>query len=258
MKTANRLLALSVLATGALFSTSTLACSTDAWATVTAGSTDGDPNTGVERFVGKCGLKVTGAGHVVDNTPVDEGTFIVRFYVFGKDIGAGEHTIFGAYSADDSTGEVFKITYDAGTIKVDANAAGGDSVSVVGEANKWNVVEVSWAADGNGLVWVNADATTETESATFTPGTGSIGSAALGAVTDIGSGMALFDDYVSHRSLAVGTALVADANGNGSLSIADAIALFNELGGTLATGQPDCNINGDVTIADAICLFNKL
>ena len=51
---------------------------------------------------------------------------------------------------------------------------------------------------------------------------------------------------------------MGDANGNGSLQIADADALFNELNGTLSDGQPDCNLHGAVTIADVVCLFNAL
>ena len=79
----------------------------------------------------------------------------------------------------------------------------------------------------------------------------------LGA-TGTFDGSLTFDSYEARRLSAVGALLMGDANGSGSLTIADVIALFNELNGTLATGQPDCNSSGGVTIADVICLFNEL
>ena len=259
MKTATRLLALSVLASGAVFTTSAFACSTDAWTSVTAGATPGDPNVeSIQRFAGKCGLEVTGTGHVVDNTPSAESTFIARFYFFGKNIGAGLRTIFGAYSADNGSGEVFNITYDGTDITVNTNAASGGSASAPALSSKWNVIEVSWEAGSPGYLWVNADATSETASATFNSGTGSIESIRLGAISDIGTNNALFDDYVSHRTTPIGTLVPGDANGNGSLTISDVTKIYNELNGDLATGQPDCNLSGAVTIADVTCLYNKL
>ena len=260
MKTANRLLALSVLATGALFCNSTFACSTDAWASVAVGSTAGDPNVSIARVAGKCGLKVTASGLVTDNTPDGETTFIARFYFYGKNIGAGTHTIFGAYTGDNASGEVFKINYDGANIIVDATSAGGNSQSVAANPNLWNLVEVSWSSGASGSLWINADATTAPASASFTPGTGSIGSASLGAISAIGADTALFDDYVSHRSLPVGPVLLGDANGNGSINIADVIAIANEykqLNPLLASGAPDCNLSGGVNIADVICTASK-
>jgi hypothetical protein len=51
---------------------------------------------------------------------------------------------------------------------------------------------------------------------------------------------------------------VGDANGNGSITVADVVSVLNELAGTLQSGQPDCNENGGVTVADAVCLINSL
>lgn len=253
MKTANQLLALSVLATGALFTTSTFACSTDAWASA-VGATAGSP-TAVARVVGKCGLEVSGTGVVVDNTPEAEETFIARFYFFGKNIGAGTHDIFMATDADGGAGNVmFKITYDGANIVANATGAGGNASSAVAALpNKWNLIEVSWADGQAGSLWVNADATSESASATFTSGTGSVGSATLGAVSDIAANNAQFDDYVSHRTLPVGPALIGDSNNDGQvngLDIAGVLKESNIFTPELQTGTPDCNLDGQVNGLD--------
>jgi hypothetical protein len=253
MKTANRLLALSVLATGALFTTSTLACSTDAWAVVAAESTAGSP-TSVARVMGKCGLQVTADGVVTDNTPTAEETFIVRFYFFGKNLVAGPHDIFQATSADANGGStVFKVTYDGANISVDASGAGGGSVSAAALPSKWNLVEVSWDSDGTGSLWVNADATIDAASGTFNSGSGSVGSATLGAVSDIGASTAMFDDYVSHRSLPIGPLLIGDSNNDqqvNGLDIAGVLKESNFFTPELQNGTPDCNLDGQVNGLD--------
>lgn len=254
MKTANQLLALSALATGALFTTSTFACSTLAWASA-LGTTAGSP-TAVARVVGKCGLEVSGTGVVVDNTPLAEAAFIARFYFFGKNIGAGVHDIFQARTADGIGGtQVFKITYDGTDIGVNATGAGGTTASAAALPNKWNLIEVSWAADGAGSLWVNADARSDPASASFTSGTGSVGSATLGAVSDISTNKALFDDYVSHHTLPVGPPLIGDGNDDTLIDAGDINAVVAEfLSGTLANGQPDCNLDGLVDAGDINCV----
>lgn len=260
MKTASRLLALSLLASGAFFTTSIFACSTGAWSSTTAGSIAGDPTNGIARVAGKCGLEVTGTGSVIDNTPDGEATFIARFYFFGKNLSAGTHEIFTATSADDGGGTAqFNITYDGTDIIIDAAGGGGTSTSAPALSDKWNLIEVEWNAGAAGSLWVNADATTDAASTTFTSGAGSIGSAELGAMTGIGSEKALFDDYVSHRTLPVGSVLDGDANDDLAVNSGDIGAVVNEfLSGTvesnLAIGQPDCNLDGDVNSGDIGCI----
>lgn len=259
MKNVTRLISSAVLLTGAFFVSSALACTTNAWTSVGGVPLADDPKNGVNRVSGFCGLKVTGNEHVVDDTPEGETTFIGRFYVYPKNMGAGTHELFVAFSDQtNSNSDVVVITYDGTDIKLDASAAGGGIVSVAADTTHWNLVEFLWASGQEGSLWVNADATVDPASAKFASGTGSIDQVRLGAVTDIGGGNALFDDYESHRSEPVGALLMGDVNGNGSLTIADAIGLFNELNGTLQPGQPDCNSSGAITIADAICLFNEL
>jgi hypothetical protein len=257
MKTATRLFALAVLLSGTFFVSSAIACSTDAWASATAGTNANDPKNDVNRLSGFCGLEVTGTGLVVDNSPTAEATFIARFYVFPKLLSAG--TLFEAYS-DEAGTALFKVSYDGTNINIDAADAGGGSASAAAETAKWNLIEFAWSSGEDGSLWVNADATVDPASGTFGSGTGAVEQVKLGAVSDFGSETALFDDYESHRSLPVGGLLIGDANGNGSITIADAITLFNEIGPDkiLASGQPDCNISGNITIADAICLFNAL
>ncbi len=258
MKNVTRLICTATLLTGAFSVSSALACTTDAWDGIGGVPVADDPKNDVNRISGFCGLKVTGNEHVVDNSPAAETTFIGRFYVFPKNIGAGTHEVFAAYS-DEAGAKKIVITYDGTNFNLDATAfTGGGTASVLADKTHWNLVEFLWTSGGDGSLWVNADATVDAASATFASGTGSIEQVRLGAVTDIAAGNALFDDYESHRSLPVGPLLIGDANGNGSLTIADAITLFNELSGTLASGQPDCNLSGGISIADAICLFNTL
>ena len=255
MKTASRLLALSVLATGAVFTTSTFACSTAAWSSVDAAATAGDPLDGIARVAGKCGLEVTASGTVLDDTPDGETTFIARFYFFGADLGAGTHEIFSATSADAGGGtEQFVVTYDGTDIAVDASGGGGGSVASAAEANKWNLVEVMWTSGGNGSLWVNADATVDAASGNFASGSGSIGSAQLGAVGGVGADTAFFDDYVSHRSLPVGPVLLGDTNNDGQVNVVDATAVLKEadiFSPQIQDGTPDCNLDGEVNIVDA-------
>lgn len=258
MKNVTRLISSAVLLTSACFVTSAFACTTDAWTDAAAGLIAGDPNNdGIARVSGLCGLKITAdLAAVGDNSPADETTFIGRFYFFPKNVAAGDHDIFTALSDEtDANSDVFVVSYDGTNITLDATAVGGTSVSVAADKTHWNLIEFKWESGGAGSLWVGVDidATTDPASDTFTSGTGSIDRVRLG---DANAG--LFDDYESHRSLPVGALLMGDSNGNGSLTIADAIGLFNELNGTLQTGQPDCNSNGGITIADAICLFNGL
>ena len=262
MKTATRLIALTLLLAGTFFVSSTLACTTDAWlGGATAGTLADDPTNGVPRLSGLCGLEVTGSGHVIDNSPTAETTFIGRFYVFPKALPAGTHVLFTAYS-DEAGTKLFDISYNGSVFTIDANAAGGNSVIAAADTTHWNLVEFSWTSGGladSGKLWVNADATTEAASASFTPGTGSVEQVRMGAEAGIGTDKVVFDDYESHRSLPVGSLLIADSNGNGSINVFDLISIQNEiLGNSLANGQPDCNLNGGINVFDLICTQNTI
>ena len=257
MKNVTRLISSAVLLSSAFFVSSTLVCTTDAWTDADAGLIAGDPkNDSIARVSGLCGLKITAdLATVGDNSPADETTFIGRFYFFPKNVAAGDHDIFTALSDEtDANSDVFVIRYNGGNITLDATAVGGDSVTVAADATHWNLIEFKWESGATGSLWINADATTDPASDTFGSGTSSIDRVMMG---DANAG--LFDDYESHRSLAVGSLLIADSNGNGSINVFDLISIQNEiLGNSLAGGQPDCNLNGGINVFDLICTQNTI
>lgn len=245
-----------------IFTSGAFACTTDGWLAGAVGAVNADdPNNGVPRVKGVCGLEVTGAGHVMDGSPSEEPDFIGHFYFLPQFIeGAGTPELLIAYSDEEGTSELFSVKYDGANIIFDATAAGGTMTSFPADTTHWNLVEFDWHNNASGSLWVNSDATIDPPDATFTSGTGLVESVKLGAPNGLDGlvGIANFDEYVSKRDTFVGALLMGDANGNGSLTIADVVALFNELNGTLAEGQPDCNMSGSITIADVVCLFNAL
>ena len=254
MKTATRLVTIAALLAGTFFVSSTLACSSAAWSSTAAGATVGDPTGSVPRVNGFCGLEVTGTGHVVDNSPTDEATFIGRFYVFPKLLGAGTHEVFAAYS-DESGTKLFSITYDGTNFNFDATAATGGSTSVAADPTHWNLVEFKWESGAQGSAWVNADALTDPASSTFASGTGSVDQVRLGAVAGIDANQAWFDDYESHRSQAVGALLAGDGNSDGNINSGDVDMVVNEfLFSSLAGGVPDCNLDGNIDSGDVDCV----
>jgi len=156
MKTATRLISSAVLLTSAFFVSSTLACNTTAWQGGVTDATAGDPTAdGIARVSGLCGMKVTATnGHVADNSPTDETTFIGRFYFFPKNVAAGSHEIFVALSDQtNSESDVFVISYDSGNITLNASGAGGNSATVAADATHWNLVEFAWTSGGTGELW---------------------------------------------------------------------------------------------------------
>jgi len=258
MKTATRLLCSAALLSSAFFVSSALACTTGAWTSAEAGSTADDPTNGVPRVSGLCGLEVTGTGHVVDNSPEAETTFIGRFYVFPKLLPAGTHELFVAFSDQtDTDSDVVVITYDGTDITIDATAVGGGAASATADATHWNLVEFLWTSGGQGSLWVNSDATTDVADATFASGTGSIDQVRLGAVSTIGGDIAYFDDYESHRSLPVGALLAGDGNFDGSINSGDVDKVVNEfLFSSLANGVVDCNLDGSINSGDIDCVVS--
>ena len=246
-----------------MFSSAVFACTTDGWLAGAVGAVNAnDPNNGVARVKGVCGLEVTGQGHVQDGKPSGEDNFIGHFYFLPQfTSGSGTTDLFIAYSDEGATAELFSVKYDGTNIILDATAAtGGNSVSFPASPTGWNLVEFGWHSGTTGNLWVNSDAVNEPPDTTFSSGTGLVESVRLGAPNGFDGlvGKMTFDEYVSRRETHVGQLLAGDANGSGSLTIADVVALFNELNGTLAEGQPDCNLSGSITIADVVCLFNAL
>ncbi len=235
-------------------------CNTDAWLGGASGAVNpNDPNHSVARVKGFCGLEVTGTGHVQDDSPTAETSFVGHFYFLPDFTGAGTTDIFVAYSDTGAANAAITISYDGTNITLDATDMGGGTASVAAVSG-WNLVEFAWESGATGDLWVNADATIDAPSATFTPGTGSIETVRLGSPNGLGgftSGTATFDEYVSNRTQAVGALLIGDANSDSSINIFDMAGVQNEiLNNALQSGQPDCNADGNINIFDMACIQN--
>lgn len=250
-------------------------CSTTAWIPGGTGSVEvNNPANGVPRINGSCGLKVTGTGHVQDNSAGAEAKLIVRFYFLPQLNGTGSTDIFVAYSDESPSSDailtkLFSVKYDNdnSNIVVDAtigngHAANGGTTSVAVIGNHWHLIEFSWESGQTGSLWVDADATSDLASSTFASGTGAVESVRLGAPNGFGAGlngMAFFDDYVSHRSLPVGGVLTGDGNLDGNFDQNDIDAIKAEfLFGTYPIGSTDCNLDSKTNSGDVNCVVEKL
>ncbi len=248
-----RLICLTSVLVFSFFSSTGFACTTDNWnGGVTGSPVAGSPND-IARVSGLCAMQMTAAASVKDTSPVTEPTFIARFYV-KADLNSGVPVIFEAFSDDAATGSLITVSFDGSNFIF--NAGDGASGAIPGESSGWNLVELAWVSGVGMSFWVNKDSS-EAESGAISATAGAVESVVLGAPSTL-DGILTFDDYVSHKSEPIGALLNGDANGSGSLTIADVVALFNELNGTLAEGQPDCNLSASITIADVVCLFNAL
>jgi len=215
-------------------------------------------NSNPSRFSEKCGMRVTGTGHVQDNKPSAHTTFIARFYVRPALTGGGNADLFIAYANETPTTQLVKVSYDGANLDFHAGSS-----TVLGtapaEAGKWHLVEIEYVSASNTRFWVNANSV-GAPTGTYTSATGAVEAVRLGLPNGLAghTGYANFDSYESHSSTPVGPLLAGDSNGSGTISIADATNAISELNGNLANGQPDCNSSGVVTIADATCIIGKI
>lgn len=243
-----------------ILTSSALACTTDGWLAGAVGAVNpNDPNNGVARVKGTCGLEVTGQGHVMDGSPSGEANFIGHFYFLPQfNSGSGTPDIFIAYSDEGGTAELFSVSYDGTNMIFDATGgAGGTSVSFPANPTGWNLVEFDWRSGSPGSLWVNSDAAIDPPDATFTSGTGLVESIKLGAPNGFDGlvGKMSFDEYESHREQPVGQLFAGDANLDGLINSADIDLIVNEfLAGTLAEGVIDCNLDGEVNSGDIDCV----
>ena len=158
-----------------IFSSSVFACTTDAWLAGAVGAVNpNDPNNGVARVKGTCGLEVTGQGHVMDGSPFEDDNFIGHFYFLPQfTSGSGTLDLFIAYSNEGGTTELFSVRYDGINVIFDASGGAlGNSVSFPANPDFWNLVEFAWHSGSPGSLWVNSDASIDPPDATFTSGTG--------------------------------------------------------------------------------------
>lgn len=243
-----------------MFSSAVFACTTDGWLAGAVGAVNAnDPNNGVARVKGVCGLEVTGQGHVQDGKPSGEDNFIGHFYFLPQfTSGSGTTDLFIAYSDEAATAELFSVSYDGTNIILDATAAtGGTSVSFPAEPTGWNLVEFGWHSGASGDLWVNSDAANDPPDATFTSGTGLVESVQLGAPNGFDGlvGKVTVDEYESRREIQVGQLLAGDANLDGLIDSTDINAIVDEfLSGTLAEGVIDCDLDGLVDSGDINCV----
>ncbi len=255
-----RLIYLASLLVFSLFSSAALACTTDNWlAGATGAITADDPNNGVARLNGLCGLEVDGEGRVQDGSPSVVDSFNVRFYFFPELTGSGSTDLFVAYSDEGATApaKMFSISYDGTDVIFDATAISGTSVSVAADPTHWNLVEFSWVSGATGSLWVNSDATIDLPDMTFTSGDGMVESVQLGAPNGFGglTGLMTFDEYDSRHTGPIGMLLAGDANLDGSINSGDIDLVVAEfLTNSLALGVVDCNLDGSVNSGDIDCV----
>lgn len=244
-----------------LLPASGFACSMGAWDTPTGvgAVTTASPPT-ITRYSELCALQATNTGYVQDNSPSGHTTFIARFYVRPGFTGSGQADLFVVYDNDTPGNQLLKVSYDGANL--DFHGSSGTVLGTVAATiNNWHSVEVKYVSAGTTTFWVNANATLVAPTGSYASATGAVESVRLGLPNGLGgfsASTSRFDAYESHSTTPVGLLLVGDANGNGAITIADVISAGNELGGTLAVGQPDCNFAQGVTIADVICIGNKL
>lgn len=234
-------------------------CSTAAWSAVAGGASAATP-PGNGRYSGRCALITSAAGQfVTDNSPTAEPSYRARFYVF---TGTLNGDVFTAHSADNGGGnEIIGVSYN-GTNLVFRVRGTASTITIPATAARWYGVEVRWNAAASStftaIVRGNNAASPTTQSITgISNAADRIDSIRLGQLTGAGAGR--FDEFDSRRTTDIGFLLKGDANGNGSVTIGDAVVVATESGGgALAVGQPDCNENGSVTIGDATCIASSI
>jgi len=251
-----------------------LACTIDAWTgspSATAPTANGPQSAESNaRYSGLCALSADAGQFVVDNFPGAEGVYRARFYVLTSAVTSAA-TIFKATASDNGQGAtVVSIDLGAGGTSLSFNQNGTSAGTITGlTPGRWYSVEFLYkayvdAANPGSFEASVAGNVSFTGSIPATPlsagNTGTIGSAVLGFAS--GTGPALrFDAFESTRSAdtPIGRLCRGDASGDSSLSIADRVAINNEiLGNSVVTGQPDCTEDGAVSIADRVCLSNRV
>lgn len=241
-----------------------LACSTDGWNSTSGavvvgqpfGATGGDSN-GIARVEEFCAMRATDTGYVQTNTP-SHSEASNRFYVWPNLTGAGNTPLLIGFSAENGTGELFRIGFDGNNFTF--ATTGGGNMSVAAPAG-WSLIEYYWDSNEDMFsFWVNADATTDVPTGVIDGGAGpaTLESVRLGLPNGLGGftgGGANFDSFEMHNTTAIGPLLIGDANADASVNVFDYFAVQSEIGGiALGAGQPDCNLDGSVNVFDYFCI----
>lgn len=244
-------------------------CSLAAWSNAATSTATAATPAGNGRYSGSCAAVVASAGansFVVDNSPTAETSYRARFYIFTGDLGGSEADVFQARSPADAN--IVRVTYTNGTgFRFYVNGAqGGASLGTIAAVpNRWYGIEVRWANNGTftAIARGNAQAAPaqpQINVTGFSNAADRIETARLGILTTTGvTGGIRLDDFDSRRTTDIGFLARGDANGNGSVTVGDAVRVLTEVnGGTLSPGAADCNENGSVTVGDATCILNSI
>lgn len=243
-----------------------LACSTDGWDATSGaivvgqpfGSTPPDSND-ISRFEEFCAMRATNTGYVQTNSP-SHSAVSNRFYVLPNFTGGGTTPLLIGYSAENGTGELFRIGFN-GTHFTFAATGGGNTTAAAPAG--WSVIEYYWDSNADMFsFWVNADATTDPATGMIDGGAGpaTLESVRLGLPGGLGGfgGGVNFDTFEMRQTDAIGPVLNCDAQPSGTIDFNDLLAQYNEIfNATLAPGTPDCNSSGGaIDFNDILAAYN--
>jgi hypothetical protein len=183
-------------------------------------------------------------------------------YVFPNFTGAGNTPFLIGFSAENGTGELFRIGFN-GTQFTFATTGGG-STTFAAPAG-WSQIEYFWDSNADMFsFWVNTDATADPPSGTIDGGAGpaTLESVRLGLPSGLGGfsgGGINFDSFEMHNMTAIGPLNQCDADYNGVVEVEDAVAVVDEIFQVaLAPGMPDCDSNGVIEVEDAVGIVNVI
>ncbi len=228
-----------------------------------------DANAGMQdgsnrRYGGVCGLRVPVDGtarFVSDNSPLGEASYIARFYTFLDHAGSDPIQIF---AADDGWDDSIQVWYNEPatgdlTLRVYDSESVANDVTFKSVNSGWHSIELVWFADAAAEIAFSVDGAADLIATINTSGQ-YIDRAYLGNINGANTGGGIdFDNFDSRRIERPGRLLVGDANDDGTITVADIIAIaddINVLG--FAPGQPDCNEDGEIDSSDISCIVDIL
>ncbi|TVQ28363.1 MAG: hypothetical protein EA370_16700 [Wenzhouxiangella sp.] len=219
------------------------------------------------RYGGPCGLRVQLDGQarfLTDQSPLNEPTFIARFYVHLDAVSSTDPVWL--YSADNGAEDLIQVWYNtpsAGDLTLSARDTAGTlhDLTFANIAPGWHSVEFVWESAASADIRFalssddpEADLVTTIDTSGLLVANASVGN--LNAAT---GGSFDFDDYVSRRISRPGRLLVADADDDSNINIADIIAIADEIEALgFAPGQPDCDEDGEIDPTDVACVVTIL
>ena len=258
---------LATLLIGFTLTGTALACSTDGWDSASGAIVVGQPfgatppdSNGISRYEEFCAMRATNTGYVQTNSP-SHSEVSNRFYVLPNFTGGGTTPLLIGYSAENGTGELFRIGFN-GTHFTFAATGGGNTTAAAPAG--WSLIEYYWDSNADMFsFWVNADATTDPATGMIDGGAGpaTLESVRLGLPGGLGGfgGGVNFDTFEMHNMSAIGPVPTCDADGNGLIEVEDAVAVVDELFQVaLAPGVPDCDSNGVIEVEDAVGIVDVI